>query len=402
MKKAKKKLSQKDMRKELISKFSEAIIQASKTYGVDNSLVTKAQFTEFSELSDWELRKLGGFDSIKKSVFPFDGDQDLASIRELGNAKAYIAKLERGLGDKQSFEKRALDTIIDSIKSLKIRKSKIKKKTLNKKKKMTMELMISDVHYGKKTESFNLDVCQKRMQKVTEVFLGELEQKEKFFNVEKVVVALIGDIIESYSMHGQESALACEFANPRQVQESINSLFYDVLYPIAETGIKVVVPAVTGNHDRTEHKKTLNNPGENNLTWIIYNTLKLLSEAHNFSNITFDIPKCGYTHLDIYGSIVLYEHGDELGNVNKDTIFKHMEKRGRQIKKQIHMARFGHYHEYVCFDRGKAIVNESVCGQDSYALEKGFDSTAGQTINFYVETSTRPTSFYYSFPIFLG
>jgi predicted phosphodiesterase len=401
MKKAKKK-SQKDIRRELIEKFSEAIIQASKTYGVDNSLITKAQFGEFSELSDWELRKLGGFDSIKKSVFPFDGDQDLASIRELGKAKAYISKLERGLGDKQSFEKRALETIESSIKSLNIKKTRVKKKAINNKKKMTMELMISDVHYGKKTTEFNLDVCQKRMQKVTEVFLGELEQKDKFFNVEKVVIALIGDIIESYSMHGQESALACEFANPKQVQEAIKSLFWDVIYPIAQTGIKVSIPAVTGNHDRTETKKTLNNPGENNLTWIIYNTLDMLCDAHNLSNVTFDIPICGYTHLNIYGSIVLYEHGDELQNVNKDTIFKHMEKRGRQIKKQIHMARFGHYHEYVCFDRGKAIVNESVCGQDSYALEKGFDSTAGQTINFYVETSTRPTSFYYSFPIFLG
>ena len=78
-----------------------------------------------------------------------------------------------------------------------------------------------------------------------------------------------------------------------------------------------------------------------------------------------------------------------------------MEKRGRQVNKQLHMSRFGHWHEYVCYDRGRIIINESVCGQDSYARMKGFVSTAGQTINYYVDTKARPTSFYYSFPVFL-
>jgi len=43
-----------------------------------------------------------------------------------------------------------------------------------------------------------------------------------------------------------------------------------------------------------------------------------------------------------------------------------------------------------------------VCGQDSYAEIKGFNTSAGQTINYYVDTKARPSSFYYSFPVYLG
>jgi len=203
-------------------------------------------------------------------------------------------------------------------------------------------------------------------------------------------------------MHGLESASGCEFGNAMQVQSAIQSLFYDVIIPIAKTGTKIDIPAVTGNHDRTDMSRTMNKPGASNLTWIIYNSLEELSKASGFKNIKFYIPKNSYFILDIYNNKCLYEHGDNAGSNSKKGYEDLMEKRSRQQDMTLHFGRFGHYHEFACFDRGRIVVNESVCGQDSYAEVKGFKSSAGQTINFYVETSTRPTSFYYSFPVFLG
>jgi len=401
MSKAKPK-SQKEQRKEIVEKFSKAILEASQTYGKDPALVTKAEYTEFTELPEWQIRKIGGFNNLKKVVFPFD-EQDLASIREQQRAKNYISKLERDLGDKQSFERNALLLVENAIKKLKPKSLKIPKKTSPKtKRKMTMELMLSDIHYGKKTDTFNLEVCRSRMKKLTEVFLLEMEQKEKTYNVERVVLALIGDILESYTMHGKESALSCEFTNPVQMVSAIESIFEDTIVPIAKTGVKITIPCITGNHDRHDPKKTYNQPGMNNLSYVVYKSIEMLAKSYNLKNVEFIIPKDSYTVLDIYGSNVLYEHGDELQNTAKNTILSHMEKRGRQVKKQLHMSRFGHWHEYVCYDRGRIIINESVCGQDSYAKVKGFVSTAGQTINYYVDTKNRPTSFYYSFPVYLG
>lgn len=203
-------------------------------------------------------------------------------------------------------------------------------------------------------------------------------------------------------MHGEESMRSSEFGNARQIQESIDSLFNDIILPVAKTGKNIVIPAVTGNHDRTDKNRTYNDPGENNVTWIIYKALEMYCKLAGLSNVKFNIPKDSYTIVNIYGSNVLYEHGDNVKNLNKQTIYSWMEKRGRQLKKQVHMIRMGHYHEYLMYDRGRVIVNESVCGEDSYAKVNGYATTAGQTINFYVNTTKRPTSFYYSFPVFLG
>lgn len=370
--------------------------------GIHPTSVTLKQLSAFDErITEWTLRQFGGLGTIKKN-FPLTS-KDLVEIKKQKDISSYVSHLEAQLADKQTFEKNLLSTIENlgkSIPKMKINKAKVPK--INKSKKMTVELMLSDIHYGKSSDTFNLKKCRERMRDLVSVFLSEIEQKQKTFNVEKVVLALIGDIIESSSMHGMESMMSSEFGNSKQVQEAIESLFYDVILPVSQTGIQIVVPCVPGNHDRYDTSRTMQKPGLNNLSWIIYNMLEQLAKAHKLNNVKFQITEDSYLVLNIYGSNVLYEHGDELKNVQKGTILGHMEKRGRQEKKQIDMARFGHWHEYVCFNRGQAIINESVCGQDSYAKIKGFASTAGQTINFYVETKKRPTSFYYSFPVFLG
>jgi hypothetical protein len=78
-----------------------------------------------------------------------------------------------------------------------------------------------------------------------------------------------------------------------------------------------------------------------------------------------------------------------------------IEKRSKQLGVQIKMLRGGHWHEYVCYERGRIIINESACGQDSYAKVKGFTTTAGQVINFYVDDKKLPNSFLYSYPVYL-
>lgn len=387
-----------------IERIITAIKEVAETLQVHPSAVTKAQVKKTTTpVSDHDFKQIpGGLSAIKNAHFPIVG-KELVVAKELKDTSKYIKELERDLANKLSYENAILKSIADLGKNLpKLKTTTAKPKIDKKKKNMIIELMVSDVHYGKLTESFNLEICRKRMQDLSLVYLDEIKQKQKTFNVTRLVVALLGDILESFSMHGLESAVGCEFGNSRQVQESIESLFYDLIVPISKTGIEIILPCVPGNHDRHDPKKTMNMPGENNLSWIVYKMLESLAKAHKLKNVKFDITKDSYVILDIFGSIVLYEHGDELKNTTKGTILTHMEKRGRQVNTQIHMMRMGHYHEFICYNRGQVIVNESVCGQDSYAKIKGFNSTAGQTINFYVETNNRPTSFYYAFPVFLG
>jgi hypothetical protein len=238
------------------------------------------------------------------------------------------------------------------------------------------------------------------MSKLAQVFIDEIHRESKNFNVEKAIVYLGGDIVESSTMHKEESLVNCEFGNMEQIRASIESLFEDAFRPIASTGIKVHIPAVTGNHGRIFPNKTYNNPGKEYMSWVIYNVLKMLCKESGLKNVTFDIPEGVYTTVDIYGSTYLYEHGDHFKHT-ENAITAHLAKRSKQVGKMIAGVRFGHLHNYMISGRGIAIRNASLVGDDGYSEILGFDSEASQTINYYIETKNRPTPFYKSFCVYL-
>lgn len=296
--------------------------------------------------------------------------------------------------------------IVGTINKGAVKISKFSKAKIDKRKKaMTIEVLLSDLHYGKKTDTFNLEVARRRMKELASTVIKEIYRSKELYNVERLIVALLGDIIESYTMHKLESARGCEFGNSRQIQEAINSLFFDFFVPVSEEcaklGVKIDVPSVTGNHDRTENDRTMADPGEENVTYIIYKTLELLIKQSKMNHVQFYIPKSPYQTLDIYGSTALYEHGDNSKANTRQALLSLMASRQGQLGKIISFMRVGHYHEATIFGRGKIIVNGCLPGQDSYADVKGYDTDAEQLISYYVQTSDRPTPYYRSFPVYL-
>ena len=245
------------------------------------------------------------------------------------------------------------------------------------KKNMTLEALVSDIHYGKKVDSLegnvvNLEVIRRRVRRLADSIIKEIHRERKSFNVERLILAMLGDVIENADFHGKESTKGCEFSTSRQVQESINSLYFDLILPIAQTGIKIDIPCLTGNHDRIDMNKTYVRPGEDNLTYIIYNTLELLCKQAGLKNVSFNIVIGLYTHASVYNNNIVYEHGDEVKGVNMASLIAQMNKRQGQIGKVVHFFRMGHYHEPISYGQGRLMINGSVPGQDSYADSKGF------------------------------
>ena len=380
------------------------IKRVAKKLGVHYSQLTKAQLLDNSDIKEWEIRKRGGLSAIRSAYLPVT-NKALAEIQSQRETAAYIRKLEKQIAEKDLFEKRVLRDVTEAIKALPLKRVDIPTPKISKgKSDMTIEFMLSDIHYGKQipgANSVNLSVIRARVRHAVSVLLREIEQHQTFFNVERLIIAVIGDVIESYTMHGLESAIGCEFGNSRQIDEAIESLWYDVLVPIAKTGLKVDFVGVPGNHDRVESKKTLHKPGENLVTWIIYKGLERLAKTAGMKNVKFHIPRESYYVLDIYGSPCLYEHTDEVVAPERNHFEKLIQKRSKQIGKQIHFLRGGHWHESINFDRGRIIINESVPGQDGFSETKGYNSSSGQTINYYIKTDKRPTPFYKSFPVYL-
>ena len=342
---------------------------------------------------------------------------DAASVRTLTQmartrkSSSNIRKENDLLKEHLNFISDAKEAASDIIKKGKIERIKYDKlvKRDTSKKNMCKEILLSDLHYGKLVKShdnndvsFNAEIARKRMSYLADIFIREIKDDQKTFNVERIIVALMGDIIESYTMHGLESAKGCEFNNAEQIVSSVKSIFSDFLLPVAALGIPITLPCIPGNHDRTGYEKTYNQIGRDYMTFIIYSMLEDLCKAAKVTNVEFIITNQSYVILDIFGDKILYHHGDlatkgvghsKLKNFRRDV--------EDQVGFKIHGSRSGHTHEYVVFGRGEDIVNGCLVGQDDYAHNKGYSTEASQTINDYIDTKKERTKFYKSFAVSL-
>lgn len=358
------------------------------------------KFKPFIERTGNALRKT--YD--RYGDFELSEDELISNIRKAHRtrkAKARLSKEHKSLLDNLDFKDDLLEEIDKIVKKHKRKKIKVPKLRRDRKKRnMTKELMLTDNHIGKLTDKFNAKVAAERYEKLTSVFLSEVERYGKNYNVERAIIFLGGDIMESSTMHGEESLAGSEFGNMEQMRVAVDLLLEKVIIPIASTGMKVTIPAVAGNHDRIDQRKTYNKPGKEYMTWVVYNMLKKLCDVYGFKNVEFIIPEGVYCVVDIYGSKCLYEHGDHHGHTEK-AIETHIANRSKQTNELIDFYRFGHLHTYMMIGRGRIIRNGSLPGNDGYSKIHGFNSEATQTINSYIETKTRPTPFYKSFPVCL-
>jgi len=279
------------------------------------------------------------------------------------------------------------------------------------KKGMTLELLISDVHVGKLTRTFNNEVLKRRLKQISDTTIKEMQRAAEHYKIDKIILAFLGDMIESATMHGTESSKGCEFGNSRQVQECLTHCFQLIVVPVAHAaaklGAEIECIGVTGNHDRTEVHRTYNQPGAENVTWIIYKTMEEFCKVAGLKNISWKIPEEPYQLVDIYGEKVLYEHYDNAKGNTRVALESLMAKRVNQLKTPIRFMRGGHYHSPTEYDVGKIVTNGNVPGNDGYSTVLGFDCEPCQTLNFYIkreksDSIKRETSFYKRFLIQLN
>jgi len=339
-----------------------------------------------------------------KNIFIEDDAYSIKNLKAVARTKksnAFTAKENRTI--LQAWNDR--DDIGKSIKAAASVISKMKIKTLKttkskKKKGMTKELLLSDIHFGKLSDTFNLEICKERLKEVVHALVEEIKRDQKDYNIDEIIVAILGDIIENYSMHVLESAKGCEFGNSKQIYEALINLFKIVIVPLNQLGIPMRVPCVTGNHDRDGVKRTFHYPGEENFTHIIYNALRDFSEAAGLKNIEFIIPKEPWIVIEIYGNSVLYEHYDNCKNADRKGLEGLMTKRANQLSITIDYMRGGHFHEPTSFRNGRIMINGCLTGTDSFASVLGYNASASQTVNSFVNSSRR-YKMYRSFNILL-
>ena len=267
---------------------------------------------------------------------------------------------------------------------------------------VTVEVLLSDLQIGKLSPGYNTPVARKRLFEYGRAILFQIDQKVKAgYRVERIVLGLLGDIIESDKKH-KNSARATDSGTAEQLYDAMLGIFEFVVEPLARLGITMDVVCITGNHDWDDHGLNMFQPGKQQLSWPLYKSLALVTERSGYNNVTFDIPEGSYSIVEFYGQKALYEHG--VGVANTEASMKaHKIKRAEQERDHITYFRMGDKHTVTTFNGGQMVVNGAFFGAGpggtEYSGIAGYSSVPAQWVGFHVARKDKRLTLYDQFVV---
>lgn len=345
----------------------------------DESLSNKGSTPEDDKLSDSELEGLAKCDDSIVS--------NLAKrLRTAQKTNTQLRRVQNNLFDGEKLSQLHIKSIQDSIKSIQVCKSPVFSISNNNKKlpNSTIEILFSDLQIGKVGENYNTSKSIEAMKEYGEELIKYIHSKSKEYNIERVIFASLGDIVEDHMKHGVQSATSTDSGLSEQMSNAIKYIWKYILNPVFSLGIKTDVMCVAGNHGSSQHKgMDMFKAGLFSYDYTIYNSLKLITEQAKFNHVNFIIPEGVFGYLNIYGNYSVYEHG-YFNNANEKSMSDQMKKRGQQIKKHVEYFRCGDMHHTCSYDTHRMILNGAFFGVDEGGTEYsgilGFNSIPSQVV----------------------
>ncbi|MEM4204665.1 MAG: hypothetical protein QXS54_11400 [Candidatus Methanomethylicaceae archaeon] len=175
-------------------------------------------------------------------------------------------------------------------------------------------IVFSDWQLGKKTPTYNTEVCAKRIQKYCEKLARIVELHRRAKRISSARVYLLGDIVEGELIFpGQVHHIDASLY--RQVTVDGPRILYNALTQMLQIFSDIKVICVTGNHGALGGKQRKEYSPESNADLILYRILSLLFK--DCDRIKFELPdkysKRQWYAIDRIGkySFLLF-HGDQM------------------------------------------------------------------------------------------
>jgi len=270
---------------------------------------------------------------------------------------------------------------------------------------ITIELLFSDLQVGKLMSDYDSVVAGLRVDEWCQVTAQRIQMYQFLgYRVEKIVLAVLGDIIESDKKH-ENSGRACDIGTADQMRLGVEWLFGKVIKGLALFGVPMDVVMITGNHDHDGHGLNMFKPGREHLSWPMYHAVRMLTEAAGI-DAKFYIPEGSFHVHTIYGQSVLYEHGVGVATSGA-ALKKHVGNRIDQLKSYITFFRMGDKHNISRFNNDRYVVNGAFFGDsregEEYSGIVGYDGEPAQLLFAHVERADNyRTSIFDSLAIQLG
>ncbi len=260
----------------------------------------------------------------------------------------------------------------------------------------TLEVLISDIQISKLTRHYNTETCLKAMKQYGKDLLQEIADKSGKFKLERVVLELLGDLLEDHEKHNIQSAISTDAGMSEQIVLVTEALWEHVVLPLANLAVEMEVVCIVGNHGSSTRKGMGSfKEGKYSFDYIIFKSLEKFSNLANLGNVTFNIPEGTFGTTEIYGRNVILEHGYN-NNTTEKGMIDQMRKRGAQLKVHPTYWRQGDKHHYMCYGNGEQICNAAWFGVDTEGLEYsgilGFSSVPCQTLVWHTDEKSEGKS----------
>ena len=236
----------------------------------------------------------------------------------------------------------------------------------------TMVVLISDVHCEETVRpetvnglnSYDLDVCQSRLDELQERFFALLEHERQLTRIDRVVVWLGGDLI-SGMIHpelAEENSL-----HPLAAIRWVGSRLQGFLDAVSENAKSVLVATSCGNHGRTT-EKLRTNEADTSYEHHLYLTM---AAAERRRNVAWQIGEGHLNYVSLDGFKIRFCHGHAVryqGGIGGIHVPLNKAIAAWDATERADLTCLGHWHQFSWSRSGRYVSNGSVIGHSAYAV----------------------------------
>ena len=250
-------------------------------------------------------------------------------------------------------------------------------------------LHLSDLHFGKRTQSFDSEVARRRLEQLADkvVRLAEIERADH--PVPEAHVMLGGDVVENDGPIFPGQAWEVDSTLFEQLFAARSAIEHVIRVLLADFE-RVTVWETYGNHGRLGRRG--DHPREDSADLLVYRLTRDRLEADvEAGRLVWHEAEGWYQIVEIGNYRALLVHGDQIrsfgGNVPHYGIARKVNAWASGVVEPFTDCYMGHFHNPIVTPlangRGRVLVNPSIESDNQYAKEfVAATGTPGQRLNF--------------------
>lgn len=236
----------------------------------------------------------------------------------------------------------------------------------------TLMILLSDLHFGKKTEYFNLEVAKERLDDMAE----QLYQKSTLVNIDEVVIMLGGDNVEGEDIHATQNG-HIEVPALIQTTKCAEALWNFILRIRRSFNVPVRVETVFGNHGRMSKTANEQSNWDNMVAYMLHSWSKMYDDNDIGINLNYQ----ERVYFEVKDKVGMLTHK---GPPHSGTPAMKIKVAGWDKRKPFDFVCHGHWHSWQVGNwMGVHIIsNGCLPGPDDLAARMGKENNANQAYFF--------------------